>query len=90
MCFIDISTFCLKSFCNEIKAQKLKTNNTTWLGDNCIKIFYLGRYIIEYKVRNLVLRLREGEGVKRDFRPYIRRYTSPNKYLNTVIPILIC
>ena len=41
------------------------------LGDNCIQIFHLGRYIVGYTV---------GSGaVKHDFRPYIRRYTSPNE-----------
>ena len=42
------------------------------LGDNCIQIFHLGRYI-----GNLVLRRRVSGAVKRDFRTYIRRYTSP-------------
>ena len=40
--------------------------------------FHLGRYIDGYTVENLVL-------LKLNFRPYIRRYTSPKK-LNTVIP----
>ena len=52
-------------------------------GDNCIHNFHLGRYI----VRNLVLRRCASEAVKRDFRTYVRRYTSPNKKL--VIPILM-
>ena len=43
------------------------------LGDNCIHTFHLGRYIVGYTVGNLVLR-----NVKRDFRTYIRRYTSPS------------
>ena len=43
---------------------------------------FLGRYIVEYMVGNLVF-------VKRDFRPFIRRYTSPNKILNMVISTLI-
>ena len=46
------------------------------LGDNCIQIFLLGRYIIGYTVGNLVLRRRASGAVKRDFRTYIRRYTS--------------
>ena len=45
------------------------------LGDNCIPMFHLGRYIVGYTVGNLVLR---------------RRYTSPDKKkLNMVIPILM-
>ena len=48
------------------------------LGDNCIQNFHLGRYIIGYTVGNLVLRRRASGAVKRDFRTYIRRYTSPN------------
>ena len=49
------------------------------LGDNCIQIFHLGRYIVGYTVGNLVLRRRASGAVKRDFRTYIRRYTSPNE-----------
>ena len=48
-------------------------------GDNCIQTFDLGRYIVRYTVRNLVLRRRVSRAVKRDFRTYIRRYTSPNQ-----------
>ena len=48
------------------------------LGDNCIQKIHLGRYIVGYTVGNLVLRRRESGAVKRDFRTYIRRYTSPN------------
>ena len=50
-----------------------------YLGDNCFQSFHLGRYIVGYRVRNLVLRRRVSGAVKRDFRTYIRRYTSPNK-----------
>ena len=49
------------------------------LGYNCIQNFYLGRYIVRYTVGNLVLRRRASGAVKRDFRPYIRRYTSPSE-----------
>ena len=49
------------------------------LGDNCIQIFHLGRYIVGYTVGNLVLRRRVSGAVKCDFRTYIRRYTSPNE-----------
>ena len=45
------------------------------LGNNCIQHFHLGRYIIG----NLVLQPRASGAVKRDFRPYIRQYTSPNE-----------
>ena len=48
-------------------------------GDNCIQNFHLGRYIVGYTVGNLVLRGRASGAVKRDFRTYIRRYTSPNE-----------
>ena len=50
-----------------------------YLGDNCIQNFHLGRYIVGYTVGNLVLRRRVSGAVKRDFRTYIRRYTSPNE-----------
>ena len=49
------------------------------LGDNCIQIFHLGRYILGYTVGNFVLRRRVSGAVKHDFRPYIRRYISPNE-----------
>ena len=49
------------------------------LGDNCIQYFHLGSYIIGYTVGNLVLWRRASGAVKRDFRTYIRRYTSPNE-----------
>ena len=49
------------------------------LGDICIQNFHLGRYIVGYTVGHLVLRRRVSGAVKRDFRTYIRRYTSPNE-----------
>ena len=48
-------------------------------GDNCIQNFHLCRYIVGYTVGNLFLRQRASGAVKHDFRPYIRRYTSPNE-----------
>ena len=50
------------------------------LGDNCIQNFHFGRNIARYTVGNLVLRRCASGTVKRDFRPYIRRYTSPNGF----------
>ena len=49
------------------------------LGNNCIQNFHLGRYIVGYTVENSVLRRCACRGLKRDFRPYILRYTSPNE-----------
>ena len=49
----------------------------TYLGDNCIQNFHLGRYIVGYTVGNYVLRRRVSGVVKHNFRTYIRRYTSP-------------
>ena len=49
------------------------------LGDNCIQIFHLGRYIVRYTVGNFFLRRRVSGALKHYFRPYIPRYTSPNK-----------
>ena len=49
------------------------------LGYNCIQNFHLGRYIVRYTVGKLVLRQRVSRAIKRDFRTYIRRYTSPNE-----------
>ena len=59
------------------------------LGANCIQNFHLGRYIAGYTVGNLVLWRRASGALKRDFRTYIRRYTSPNEILNMIIPILM-
>ena len=65
-------TFCAGSlFCGVVLGVSL--------GDNCIQNFHLGRYIVGYTVGNLVLRRRASGAVKRDFRTYIRRYTSPNE-----------
>ena len=50
-----------------------------YFGDNCNQNIYLWRYIVGYMVGNLVLRRRASRAVKRDFRTYIRQYTSPNE-----------
>ena len=57
-----------------------------YLGDNCIQIFHLGRYIVGYTVGNVVLRRRVSGAVKHDFRPYIRRYTTPNEKFEYCYP----
>ena len=49
------------------------------LGDNCIQNFHLGSNTVSYTLGNLVLRSCVSGAVKRDLRPYIRRYTSPNE-----------
>ena len=49
------------------------------LGDNCIQNFNLGRYIVGYTVGNLDLLRRVSGALKRDFRKYIRQYTSLNE-----------
>ena len=41
--------------------------------------FGIPRYIVVYTFGNLVLRRHMRRAVKRDFRTYIRRYTSPNE-----------
>ena len=55
------------------------TEYVNLLGYNYIQNFHLGRYIVGYTVRNLVLRQRASVAVKRDFQTYIRQYTSPNE-----------
>ena len=55
-----------------------KENKEIGDGITVFKSFYLGRYIVGYTVGNLVLRRRASGAVKREFRTYIRRYTSPN------------
>ena len=49
------------------------------LGDNCIQHFLLGSFIVGYTVGNLVLQQHASGALNRDFRTYIRRYTSPNE-----------
>ena len=50
--------------------------NCLYLWDICI--LYLGRYV-GYMVGHFVLRRRVRGAVKRNFRPYNQRYTSPNE-----------
>ena len=77
----------LKTLCLTITTWPAKTDQTVvdnipddlYLGDNCIQNFHLERYIVGYTVGNLVLRRRASGAVKRDFRTYIRRYTSQNE-----------
>ena len=57
----------------------LNATQNIYLGDNCIQKLHFGRYIVGYTVENLVLRRRASGAVKREFRTYIRRYTSPNE-----------
>ena len=54
--------------------------------DNLIQNFHLGRYIIGYTFRNHVLRLCLRVAVKLNFRPYVRRYTSPNENFEQLSP----
>ena len=64
---------------NCVNANQDGDQNDRHSGDNCIQNFHLGRCIVGYTVRNLVLRRSASGAVKRDFRTYIRRYTSPNE-----------
>ena len=52
---------------------------TVDLRDNCIQNLHLGRYIVGYTIRNIVLGQLPSRAVKCDFRIYIRRYTFPNE-----------
>ena len=56
------------------------------LGEKCIQNFHLWRYIVGYTVGNLVLLRRTSGGVKPNFWPYIRRYTSRNEYFEYGYP----
>ena len=71
--FTLISLFSDKWYLSDIKigVSIWPPIHLSYLGDNCIQNFHLGRYIIGYTVRNLF--------VKPDFRTYIRRYNSPNE-----------
>ena len=62
-----------------LATSRIITQYFNHLGDNCIQNIHLGRYIVGYTVGNLVLRRRASGAVKRDFRTFIRRYTSPNE-----------
>ena len=52
-----------------------------------VPLFHLGRYIVGYTFGNHVLRLRLRVAVKLNFRPYIRRYTSPNENFEYSYPL---
>ena len=54
-------------------------SQNNYLKDNCIQNCHLGRYIVGYTVGNKVLWRSTSRALKRDFRTYIRRYTSPNE-----------
>ena len=80
-------------FYNSLNAILLVRHYYIWtpkdfqnLGDNCIQIFHLGRYIVGYTVGNVVLRRRVSGAVKHDFRPHIRRYTTPNEKFEYCYP----
>ena len=47
-------------------------------------------YIVRYTCGNHVLRLRLRVAVKLNFRPYFRRYTSPNKIFEYSYPLFDC
>ena len=51
--------------------------------------FHLGRYIVGYTFGNHVLWIRLHVAVKLNFRPYIRRYTSPNENFEYSYPLNI-
>ena len=70
--YLALFDSCLRRF-------KLCLLHMQYFGDNCIQNFHLGRYIVGYTVGNLVLRRRASGAVKRDFRTYIRPYTSTNE-----------
>ena len=72
-----------KQYVDLIKIDQVSIN---YLGDNCIQIFHLGRYIVGYTVGNFVLRRRVSGAVKHDFRPYIPRYTTPNEKFEYCYP----
>ena len=61
----------------------------SYLGDNCIQNFHLGRYIVGYTVGNLVLQRRVSGAVKRDFRTISDDIPPQMKILKMVIPILM-
>ena len=49
-------------------------------GVNCIQTFYLGRYILRYRVGNLVLPGHASSTVKCDFGRYICRYYTSREF----------
>ena len=59
------------------------------LGDNCIQICHLGRYIVGYTVGNFVLWRHVSGAVKHDFRTYMDDIPPQMTNWNMVIPILM-
>ena len=55
--------------------------------DNHIQNFHFGMYIIGYTFENHVLRLQIRVAIKLNFRPYIRRYTSPKEIFEYSYPL---
>ena len=80
--------YCRKFWRYPIRRRVTKASALDF-GDTCIQKFHFGKYIVRYTVRNLILRRRASGAIKRDFRPCIRRYTSPNENFEYVIPILM-
>ena len=65
----------------KFKCGKLKSA-LEW--DNHIQIFHLGSYIVVYTVGNHFY-----GAVKQIFRPYFRRYTSPNEKCEYSYPLIL-
>ena len=82
-CYVELTIHLLLLSCSPMVQFYFRTLQ---LGDNCIQICHLGRYIVGYTVGNFVLRRRVSGAVKHDFRPYIWRYTSPNDKLEYGYP----
>ena len=59
------------------------------MGITIFKFYHLGRYIVRYTFGNHVLRLRLCVAVTLNFRPYIRRYTSPNEKFEFSYPLIV-
>ena len=56
-----------------------ETAEMHYIGDYHIQNFHLMKYIVKYTVGNQDLRLRSHVTAKLVYRPYIRRFTSPNE-----------
>ena len=85
----EIKTHCVaKTACASMQSGQSHcySQTSSYLGDNCIQNFHLGRYIVGYTVRNLVLWRSRSGAVKHAFGTYIQRYTSPNENFEYVYP----
>ena len=67
--------------------RKLQVLECIGMGINTFKNFHLGRYIVDIR-SEITFNGSVGRPRKTKFRPYIRRYTSPNENFKYSYPLI--